>query len=185
MDTSDERWLPVVGYEGVYEVSDQGRVRRIAKSRGAVVGRILRASRAVRGGYLMVQLQGLAAGKARQLCPIHRLVLTAFSGPPPPGMECRHLNGDCTDNRPENLRWGTRKENIHDNIRNGTFSRGESQPGSKLTAEKVGRIKTMLGAATYEEIGREFGVSRALVSKIARGKSWPHVPAPETRSPNV
>lgn len=50
---------------------------------------------------------------------VHRLVLGAFVGPCPAGMECRHLNGDSTDNRVENLAWGTHVENVKDVIAHG------------------------------------------------------------------
>jgi hypothetical protein len=64
-----------------------------------------------------------------KLIAAHHLVLFAFSGPRLPGMECRHLNGNPQDNRPTNLCWGTRKENIHDAIKHGTFfGAGEFEP---------------------------------------------------------
>jgi hypothetical protein len=51
---------------------------------------------------------------------MHRVILTAFAGPCPPRMECRHFNGDPLDNRSENLPWGTRSENVMDLVRHGT-----------------------------------------------------------------
>lgn len=87
-----------------YEVSDHGRVRRCG-------GRVLRGY-TDDGGYRSVYLQG------RSLA-VHRLVLTAFVGPCPPGMETRHLSGDPGDNRLVNLRWGTPAENNLDTVRHG------------------------------------------------------------------
>jgi len=112
-----ERWLPVVGYEGAYEVSDQGRVRsvdRLVHRRGLVSirlrGMVLRP--ALRDGYLFVALSGTSHR-------VHRLVLAAFVGPAAPGEVACHWNDDGTDNRLTNLRWGSRVTNAVDAIRNG------------------------------------------------------------------
>lgn len=119
-----ERWLPVPGWDGVYEVSDLGRVRSLPRrvpsrhewhpTARAVPGRILRAS--PRGEYLRVTL---ARDGRRYSVNVHRLVLEAFRGPAPTGMETLHGNGDGTDNRLGNLRWGTGVENQEDRRRHG------------------------------------------------------------------
>lgn len=57
---------------------------------------------------------------AKHQVAIHHLILFAFDGPKPENQECRHLNGNHADNRPDNLKWGTRKENIADSIKHGT-----------------------------------------------------------------
>ena len=117
---SDERWLPVVGYEGHYEVSDHGRVRSYVKQRS---GRILkpRATR-TRGhrnpGWTVALFRG-GRGGTRENHLIHRLVLTAFVGPCPEGMEGCHWNDDAADNRLANLRWDTHSANTQDKLRNG------------------------------------------------------------------
>ena len=104
-----EKWLPAVGYEGLYEVSSIGRVRSLDKIQYCKDGR---APRLLRGrvrklqthprGHLMVNLYA-ADGNAK-MEKVHRLVLEAFVGPNPPGLECCHNNGDPSDNRVENLR---------------------------------------------------------------------------------
>ncbi|WP_423203306.1 HNH endonuclease signature motif containing protein [Mycobacterium intracellulare] len=68
-------------------------------------------------GYLVVSVY--AGQRARQRY-VHHLVLETFVGPRPPGQECRHLNGDRTDNRLCNLRWGTHSENQFDQVAHGT-----------------------------------------------------------------
>lgn len=117
-----EEWRPVLGWEGLYEVSNQGRVRsvnRVAKSRPgvtrAIKGKVLR-PRVSKGGYLVVWLYD--DGNRREQ-PTSRLVCAAWHGPCPPGMECRHLDDDKSNNTPANLRWGTRSENAYDKVRNG------------------------------------------------------------------
>lgn len=111
-----ERWLPVVGYEGFYEVSSHARVRSLPrkKCRGTILKPTL--DRGV-AGYLKV---GLSANGVRKSCPkLHVLVATAFLGPRPPGLEIRHLDGDSRNCRVDNLAYGTKAENDLDRKRHG------------------------------------------------------------------
>lgn len=120
-----EIWKDVPGYEGQYQVSDQGRVRSLDRTisqlsrYGAlylkhVKGVMLRPGR-MPAGHMSVSL-----GRSNSQC-VHKLVLLAFVGPAPEGHECLHDNGDPSDNRLANLRWGTRSDNIRDAIRHGTW----------------------------------------------------------------
>lgn len=119
---SNETWKAIPGWPD-YEVSDAGQVRStdrvIVASNGVhrrMPGRIFRPS-LVRG-YPSVHLPGPCTRT------VHSLVLAAFVGPKPKGAEeIRHLNGDPTDNRLENLRWGTSSENAFDSVRHGTHPR--------------------------------------------------------------
>jgi hypothetical protein len=105
-----EQWRPIPDWER-YEVSDQGRVRNRRGQRLSVwVGT---------RGYLRVRLH--QAGSARNLA-VHRLVLSAFVGPCPPGMEGCHENGDRSNCSLGNLRWDTPSSNAHDRVRHGTHA---------------------------------------------------------------
>jgi hypothetical protein len=115
-----ELWRPIPGYEGRYEASDQGRVRSVNRvvicGRGGAQrrrGRILKQYKE-RDGYLTVPLG------SRNKKSVHRLVLLAHVGPPPPGHECCHGDGVRSNNRLSNLRWGTRPENMRDKLLHGT-----------------------------------------------------------------
>lgn len=114
----DERWLAIPGYEGIYEVSDAGRVRglnRITPSGRRWRGRLMK-SATDRRGYPSVMLFDT---KFKRFS-VHCLVLAAFVGPRPIGMEGCHNNGVRTDNRVGNLRWDTRRNNHLDKQRHGT-----------------------------------------------------------------
>jgi hypothetical protein len=110
---------------------------------------------------------------------VHRLVLEAFVGPCPAGMEACHNNGVRTDNRLENLRWDTRSANCRDRIRHGTtnFPRGIAHGMSKLTEEDVRIIFHAYhdGYYTQREIAEAFGISQQHVSDVALKKKWSHV----------
>lgn len=112
-----ERWLSVVGYEGIYEVSDRGRVRSLVRlnSRGRTVrARVLR-ERRLPNGRPRVSLS--RDGQVKDAYTYH-LVLEAFVGPRPEGMESLHWDDDPNNNAVDNLRWGTRTDNMRDMSRN-------------------------------------------------------------------
>jgi Trp operon repressor len=115
-------------------------------------------------------------GGRRTTRHVHVLVLTAFRGPKPEGMEARHLDGNPANNALGNLAWGTRKENMADKVLHGTAQKGERNGNSVLTEERVREIRGLLRTGVIQaEIARQFGVSQVLVSLISRGKNWAHV----------
>lgn len=117
--TETEVWKPVVGYEGLYEVSDHGRVRGLDRldARGRRwKGRVLKGTRHTMGDYRVVNL---AKDGRNRLRFIHRLVLEAFVGTPNPGDQGCHGDGNPTNNHVDNLRWDTSAGNSQDTIRHG------------------------------------------------------------------
>lgn len=118
---STERWLPVVGWEGLYSVSDMGRVR--SESRDVVdrLGRTHRiAGRVLTPDTDVYPKVVLWNGPINCRCRVHVLVLTAFKGPRPPGMLGCHDDGDNSHNSVSNLYWGTPRQNALDAIRHGS-----------------------------------------------------------------
>lgn len=114
-----ENWRSVVGYEGKYEVSDQGRVRSVDRldSRGRRRrGKVMSLRRTTRD-HLSISL--CADGVSRSF-QVHHLVLTAFVGQRPSGSEACHWDDDGANNHLVNLRWDTRSANQLDSVRNGT-----------------------------------------------------------------
>ena len=124
LQPSPERWLPVVGYEGFYEVSDHGRVRSVDRTVKFRDGRVFSYTSQLRSqtpqvpyGHMAV---GLKRNGKRRTVRVHRLVLEAFVGPCPEGMEGCHNDGDASNNALSNLRWDTSSANKQDMIRHGT-----------------------------------------------------------------
>jgi hypothetical protein len=154
-------WRPVVGYDGLYDVSDQGEIWSWQLWRGTR-GRILRGNCDAKG-YLRVWLLG--RGKRRYRL-IHQIVLEAFAGPCPPGHEGRHgrAGGSRTDNRLINLEWGTRADNVADKIRDGT---------TRLSPDDIAMIRVSREAGwRLREIADEFGVSISAVHGVLSGRNW-------------
>ncbi|MFV8049745.1 NUMOD4 motif-containing HNH endonuclease [Mycobacterium sp. 48b] len=147
-----EQWRPIPGFEGAYEVSDQGQVRSLDRVTGRQrptkrQGKLLKQAPTSSGRYLTVSLYD---GTRRTNARVHRLILTAFVGPCPVGMECLHANDIGTDNRLENLRWGTRSTNTTDKVQNGRHpvaNRTHCDFGHEFTPENTVYRKT--GWGTY------------------------------------
>jgi len=173
-----EEWRPVVGWEGLYEVSDLGRVRSLdrvvqTRNRWGIIerrfkGRVL--SDNTSGAYLTVAL--CKNGQARTHL-IHTLVAEAFIGRRPQSQEVCHGPKGQRDNSVGNLRYGTHSENLKDRDKDGTTPRGESHPNAKMTANKVKTIRE--SSDTQRVLAKRFGISQAQISTIVRCENWSHV----------
>lgn len=113
---SAEVWLPIPGFEGRYDVSDQGRVRSWLAYHGRSLPYVLAPSWD-RKGYPRVCLHLM---RKLRTFRVHELVLLAFVGPLPAGMETRHLDGNKGNAALTNLHYGTQSENMLDRVRHGT-----------------------------------------------------------------
>lgn len=168
-----EQWRQVIGYEGVYEVSDHGNVRRVVGGKGSTAGRVLTAKRST-NGYRHVDLS-MRDRKVRHL--IHRLVAFAFIGAPPTPAHCvNHIDGDKANNRPSNIEWVSQSENVRHGYRiglnPGPIVKGAKNPRAKLTDEQVKEIRALRGIEGARVIARRFGVSRSAIQFIHQGKHW-------------
>lgn len=110
-------WRPVVGYEGLYEVSGHGQVRSVPRtdSLGRPQGGVILKT------YLSYGYQALKLSKdgKKRHHDVHVLVLESFKGSRPEGCQGCHRDDDRTNNRLLNLYWGTRSQNMRDAYRNG------------------------------------------------------------------
>ena len=107
---------------------------------------------------------------------IHVLVLEAFVGPCPEGMQCRHLDGDPSNNRwPKNICWGTSLENHKDQVRHGTRLAGRYKPNAvEIPREIVTEIKERHNRGeSLQSIVKDFdGLSRHVAGCIVKGTHW-------------
>jgi hypothetical protein len=166
-------WKPVSEFEGVYEVSDDHRIRRTGAGKGIRVGRVLM-QHEVKGGYRIVQLWKGGKPSTRL---VHVLVATAFIGPVPDGQEVNHKDGDKRNNAPENLEYVTRSDNLKHAYRTGLMRRGEEHQYAKLDAESVAVIRREnRNGVGYRPLARRFGVSRRAIQQVIKGISWAHIP---------
>lgn len=164
-----ERWLPVVDWEGWYEVSDHGRVRRVAARALVRTGGIL-ASFADRKGYRRVVLS--QAGQRKYL-RVHQLVSQAFLGPAPTGHEVNHKDGDKGNNRLSNLEWVTPKGNAEHAAKAGLRpATGLGHGARKLTPSQVIEIRQLQGTLRRSELAVRFGVSETQVRDIITRRRW-------------
>lgn len=161
-------WKPIPGYEGRYDVSDDGRVRSYWRQPWrSTPQRELKQRMDTGGGYPTVQL-----GRAKTF-RVHRLVLEAFVGPRPPGMGARHLNGNPADCRLSNLAWGTQAENMADSVQHKTSPKGTRHGSAKLTEDDVRTIRRLLATGTKQvDIAQQFGLNEATVRAIKARKTW-------------
>ncbi len=159
----------ITGYPG-YAITRDGRVWSNPKA--SYPGGFL-SPKKDKYGYIQV---GLCRAGKRNMRQVHRLVLEAFVGPCPEGMEACHNNGNPSDNRVDNLRWDTRSENRKDALRHGTAccNAGETHGQTKLTVRDVRMIIYMsrTGEFTQQEIANVYGISRSAVGLIALKKNW-------------
>lgn len=156
-----EEWKPIPGYEGLYEISNLGRVRGLASNS---VG-LLASSFIERNRYCFVNLS--KENKQRTL-RVHRLVLLAFVGPPEPGQVCMHLDNNPRNNALSNLRWGSQKENlamISPEIR--------CSKTGKITWEEAGEIRWLhrIGAAT-ETLATAYNLHVISIKRLLSDKTW-------------
>lgn len=125
------------------------------------------------GGYFGINLRRDGRSFRRT---IHRLVLEAFVGLRPAGMQCRHLDGNQENNCLSNLMWGTPKSNQLDRVRHGTHLVGSNVGTAKLDELSVKLIrKRFLEAPNKKRIAAQFGVSRNTISRVVNGECWRHV----------
>jgi hypothetical protein len=150
-------WMKVPGFPA-YEVSDDGQVRG---HRGVL-------KPTIRNRYPSVMLYGQCKPKR---CSIHTLMLLAFVGPRPPGMQGMHGDDVPTNNKLSNLAWGTPKQNAADRA----TARGEKSGASKLTADQICEIRKLREQKTLTALADQFGVAHSTIARACNKSTWGHL----------
>lgn len=160
-----EVWKEIEGHP-YYVVSNTGRVKRLAHvAKDARYGKRNLPEREMK---LIDSSEGYKKARiADKFRFVHVLVLEAFVGPRPEGMQCCHNNGIPYDNRLINLRWDTPKNNVHDRRFHGTYQYGTKNPNSKYSDEVIKKIKT--SPLTAKQCEKEFNVPQSYVYSIRLG----------------
>ena len=164
-----EEWRPVVGYEGLYEVSDLGQVRRLWRDVPPTIRKQHRSR-----GYWRIRL---TLGEVRKTFRTHTLVACAFIGPPPtPKHEINHKDGDKSHQHPDNLEWVTHGDNVRHAWTHGlcTIPAGEKHPSARLTNDIVMAIRA--SSAPEAELVARYGVQRTTIYDVRQRRSWKHLP---------
>lgn len=168
-------YKPVIGYEGVYEVSNTGVVRSVDRLDYGNRRRVQKERKSVfRGDYLCIGLYK----EAKQLKhPIHRLVAIAFIPNPENKLFVNHINGIKTDNHVDNLEWCTSQENVHHSIRTGLsrFKKGSESVLYGLTGLSHYQARkvqcTITGSVmNFKEAALFLNIDPSWMSRIMNGK---------------
>lgn len=154
-----EEWRPVVGYEGLYEVSNMGRVKSLERVKWNNGGYCKVSERILKPcddghGYLKARL--FKDGK-RKNCYVHRLVATAFCENPMGYTEVNHINEDKSDNRADNLEWCSRQYNVE-------YSKAKAIIG----INKISGL--ILEFPSLNEASRQLGIAHSSIIKCCKGK---------------
>lgn len=177
MDVSNyttEEWRDVVGYEGIYSVSNLGRVRRDKPYATTHVGRIL--PWYVIRNYPMVQL----CNKGQKKLTVHKLVAEAFIGPRPQGYTVNHKDGNKMNPCADNLEYCTPKENLDHAKQIGLMdTRGIRNGRAKLTEDDVRLIRSLYIPRHPEfngyALARRFSVAKNTIDQILKRTNWKHI----------
>jgi len=166
-----EIWMPVKGYEGVYEVSHFGRVKRVLVSAGTKGGLLKQCTNKQGRVCFRLGLKNVA-----KTFYAHHLVLINFNCDRPEGMECCHNDGNPLNNYIGNLRWDTHQENMNDQIKHGTSQKGELASRAKLRDNDINDIKNLIKKGIMQkDIAAIYLIDKSIISKINSNKIWSHL----------
>lgn len=171
-EVAHEEWRAIPGYEGLYEVSNIGRIRSLNYNRSGDT-KIM----SHKGGHRYSGVKLSREGKIYR-CLVHVQVAAAFIGPKPVGLVVNHKNGNGYDNRVENLEYVTPSENSLHGYRIGTHkpTHGEINGMSKLTAQDVREIRALLlQGLKPKHVAVRFNIDRQTACDIGSRRRWAHL----------
>jgi hypothetical protein len=174
-----EIWKDIMGMEGLYQISNLGRVKvlpmiikfsnRICRRKEKILKTWIKEY-----GYVCVKI---GCNKKYKHYKIHQLIATAFIPNPENKPEVNHKNGISSDNRIENLEWCTHLENMQHASRFGLMKSGEFNHNSKLKKADISIIRSTYkkGEITHKELAKKFNISPSQITDIINHKAWNHV----------
>jgi len=173
-DVMNTEWRDVVGYEGIYKISNRGELRKI------LINGILGKESGTVGtqGYKVTKLY--AYGK-KTMRSIHSMVAEAFIGPYPKDKEINHIDGNKQNNSVENLEYITKTENMNHAIKMGLrwVPKGSACKQSILTESDVAEIRRIAKERGFrcgqKQLANQFGVSERTIQSIIYREHWKHV----------
>ena len=179
MESVTEIWKDVKGREGMFQVSDQGRVKVLPWERAHWCGRSIPQPESIAkqsrhsGGYMVVSLRD------NRKHYVHKLVMAAFVGEAG-DRDVNHIDGDKKNNRLDNLEYCDRLHNVRHAVATGLQNNaGEGNGMHKLTAEQVVAAHGMVQRGhDCAEVAGKFGVSASCIEQIAQGVRWKHLGLP-------
>jgi len=167
----NESWITIKEFPS-YSISNKGRIKRIINSITSKKGKFLIPNK-LKSGHLWITLRKNNTSFRRL---VHRLVLSNFISPCPQEMETRHLDGNPSNNKIENLVWGTRKENCRDKVNSINNQKGSKHGMSKLNETMVIEIRKLnINGVRPRDLGPKYHVSPQLISKIIHKRIWNHI----------
>lgn len=179
--SGDANYREVVGFPG-YAVGDDGSIwSRIGRGKRAgqldAEWRLMTAHIRSKGRNRLPYMKvGLVKDKKLYHPSVHTIVLCAFIGPCPDGMQALHGDDDPMNNNLTNLEWGTPKANSEQRAISGRQVRGIRVTGAKLTEKQVLLVRERFAAGeTQSALARELGVTQHSVWAIVRGVTWKHL----------
>lgn len=167
-------WKDICGYEGMYQVSDTGVVKstsRIGFDGRNVNERILKPYK-MPNGYMTVCLR--KDGVTSRMY-VHRIVCEAFIDNPDNLPVVNHKDGNKANNTAQNLEWSTYSHNNQHAIDTGLKQIGEQWYNAKLSKNDVIKILQRGKYSTYENIAKEYGVTKATIRDVLTGRTWKSV----------
>lgn len=173
-----ETWRQVVGFEGIYEVSDNGNIRSVDRFVPN------RKNKFNKGNNLKLKISnfgyarvGLCDGYSQKFRFVHRLVAFAFIPNPDNKPYINHIDGNKLNNCIENLEWVTAKENKDHASKNGFVANGIRNTNCALTENQVRDIRDKYKKRIYPStrLSKEYSVSHSTILNIVKNKTWDHL----------
>jgi hypothetical protein len=165
-----EWWKPVVGFEGLYEVSNVGNVCRIKKSNVSRQGQHLK-----RWAHWDGRLYVILSNGRNNTKKVHKIMVDAFLGGTPEGMTVHHEDDCYTSNRVSNFRFLSAIDNWRDGYLSGLVTRGDKHRNAKISEAQALEILALNGKMSLKRVSKKYGISTTAVAYLWKGRNWAHL----------